>query len=154
LHHTRGGQCPAKLKIEVRQPGSSVIRLMRLDPDTTFFQLNLRIACAYHWAEVPEDYYFEIDRSFALSPLSQLTINGGAGGIPCLYDASTSLITEALGYFIERTVKYRRLGDTLTYEVNIVWIQEEGLLEAGVQEARVQEARGLAMSLRRLGWRS
>jgi hypothetical protein len=56
-----------------------------------------------------------------VSPDSQLTINGD----PCLYDANTSPVTEALGYFIRRIVKYRSGPLTIKcdYEVEIAWDQ-------------------------------
>jgi len=108
----------------------------------------------YEWVGVPEDYYFEIDRSFVVSPVSPLTINGGRGGIPCLYDAESSLITEALGYFIERTVKYRRRHDPLTYELTIAWVQERGFQGLLISEARLPErdpeVKGMTQSLPQL----
>jgi hypothetical protein len=103
------------------QNEADLIRVLSLHPDTTFYQLHYKIARAYGWTELPKNYYFEIDGSFVVSPDSPLTMNGD----PCLYDANTSLVTEALGYFIRRIVKYRGgpLTNLCNYEIEIAWDQ-------------------------------
>jgi hypothetical protein len=101
------------------QNEADLIRVLSLHPDTTFHQLHFHIARAYGWSELPRDYYFEIDGSFVVPQDFRLPVNGK----PCLYDANTSLVTEALGFFIRGIVRYR--GGPLTnlgnYEVEIAW---------------------------------
>jgi hypothetical protein len=101
------------------QNEADLIRVLSLHPDTTFHQLHYHIAVAYGWSELPRDYYFEIDGSFVVPQDFRLPVNG----TPCLYDANTSLVTEALGFFIRGIVRYR--GGPLTnlgnYDVEIAW---------------------------------